>query len=260
MARVICVKPCVPSFDAVLTIPYMGPFKAIGDINLKTDCSGCELVVNLFAQLNPFMMSLGIPLCVLNCLGGIVQFAQSIPDALGPPPDPTKIATALANIAVQCKCVITSILPPPAGLICQFLKMIIGLLSAVLSVVECMNSLLSHLLTLKLRAAIALGDLNIGFQKLGICLNQEADTLLQNVLVKFNLIAVLFSAMEVIFTLVNAAIPIPQLAQINQAFATFTAATSGSPAIADVQSALTALQTALTDVIVALQYAAIVCP
>src|SRR5579872_6409879 len=111
MARVICVKPCVPNFATQITIPFLPTaVKSVANIDLKSDCSGCQLLASLFLQLNPFLMALGIPLCLLGCVTAIVAVVQAIPDSLGPPPDPTKLTSAIANVVKNCACVLNSVL------------------------------------------------------------------------------------------------------------------------------------------------------
>lgn len=260
MARVICVKPCVPSFSLALPIPFIGSIKPIAQLDLHSDCSGCDLLASLFIQINPFIMSLGIPLCALGCLTAVIGMLKAIPDSLGPPPDPTKLVTALALVLQQCKCVLDTALPPPAGPICQFLKFVLGLLQAALAVITCISTLLAHLVTLQLRATTLALNLNPDFVRVGQCLTLEVENLLALLLGKFNSLGALFGALAPVFALINLLIPIPQLNDIATAFNAFAASVAGSPPITTVVSALQTLEDALTVVVNALATAVLLCP
>ena len=50
----------------------MGSILAQGNLTLEGGCAGCEIVSALLLQINPALSGLGIPLCLLGCLGAVI--------------------------------------------------------------------------------------------------------------------------------------------------------------------------------------------
>lgn len=254
MARTVCIKPCPPNLVLPqVRLPIMGPLKAQGNFSLQGGCNGCELVGNLLLQLNPMLGSLGLPLCVLGCVGAIVKFTKAVPDSLGPPPDPTALASALAGVILKCKCVVEIALPPPIGLICQFLKMVSDIVTLISQVVTCLVGLVTHLLSFNLKAAILLGSPDAAMKATGSCLIDQGQGMLDLLLAKLGSLGALLALLEPVFDLLAEVVPAPfnqTIIDLKSGFATFNAgSTQGAPPgtfLTTLQTFSTILQTVAT--------------
>lgn len=264
MARVICLKPCPPQGPLSITIPLMGSvLSAGGNLSLSGGCSGCEAVGNLMNQLGPTLSSLGLPLCVLGCAGALVGFANAVSAALGPPPDPTKLVTALENILTQCQCVVGMALPPPVGPICDFLKLTRDMTGMLSSVTSCLTGLLTHLVTLNVRSGLMLGDLNPAVVSAGQCLQTQVQAMTDQLGGKMQGFVGITAIMGPIFTLLQSLLPSQFGTAISNLTAGMSAFTGSIPAgtiPSDFLTSVTTLSNTLTEVYSVLQTLAMVCP
>lgn len=264
MSRLICLKPCAPLPPLNLTIPFMGAgLSGSGNLNLDSGCANCEIVGNFMLQLNPLLSALGLPLCLLGCAAAMLEFALAVPDALGPPPNPGKLVTAVTNLAPACSCLVGMALPPPVGPICDFLKMVRDIVQLFFEILSCLVGLVQHLITLNLSASLMLGSPVPGIVSAGQCLSDQILLLMDALNGKLGGFNTIIGIMKPIFTLLGALVPSPfntQITNLQNGFAVFTASTSiGTPP----GSFLTSLQTLVTivgDVYAALQTLAQVCP
>lgn len=82
------------SFGVCLELP---PFDDPFDLTLP---GGIEVAdVNLMKQIQPFLTPLVPFFDVIDTLVAVFNCVHAIPDALGPPPDPTVLATCLPDLA-----------------------------------------------------------------------------------------------------------------------------------------------------------------
>lgn len=201
MARNICVKPCLPPIQGrTVTVPFFpAPLKAQASLGFASGCDGCELVSSLLLQLPPLLGGLGLPICFLNCLAAVINASQQIPDAItGTPPDPSGIISALANVAVQCKCVVEFALPP-IGAICDFLKMVRDVIGVCMDAVLCIKGLLQHLFSIHLKAVLLTSHTAPEMQSVGLCLLAQVGIQSITLLTKFGNVMTLLRLIEKIF-------------------------------------------------------------
>lgn len=235
MARKICIRPCPVSIALPqIKIPMMGnAMKAQGDLAIKGGCDGCELVGNLLLQLNPLLGALGLPLCLLGCAGAIVGFVKAIPDAIGPLPDPTVIITAVSNVVTKCNCVVSMALPPPVGVICDFLLMVRDIINMITTIIVCLVGLVTHLASFTLKAAILLADPDPAMQATGQCLGDQGQLMMNLLNQKATALGAILAILEPVFTLLAAVTPPPfatTIQDLKNGFASFSGSTpSGCP-------------------------------
>ncbi len=221
--KVVCISPCVPSAIQQFRAPFMGPIKAGGNLSLKGGCDGCELSVNLFLQIQPFLISLGIPMCLLKCLGKVIKVVIDLKDILTdlPAPNISPIMKDMAKIPTQagCLCLINLLLPTG---ICVFVILVRDVLLVIISLINCLISLLTHLLTLTLRVAIMAADPSTEIQSASVCLNAVCAAHKSTLIARFDAVSVLFEALEAVFTFIEALAPLPEGAKFLTLMAYFT--------------------------------------
>lgn len=266
MARNICLKVCAPTTKLVpqFQIPLMGSaMKAGGALTLAGGCNGCELIGNLLLQLNPLMGALGLPLCILGCLASVVKFAQAVPDSLGPPPDPTQLVQAISDVAVNCQCVVSFALPPPVGVICDFLKMVRDILNILEAFVTCITGLLNHLGTLNIKATLLLARPDPRLRNAGVCLTSQVQKLTDALNGKLEPLGTLFGVINPIITLLAAVTPPPfqsVMTDLQDGFAVFTGSIPIGTPPGDFLDAVNTFSTTLTAVTTSFAAIVSVCP
>jgi hypothetical protein len=247
-----------------MQIPLMGTtIKAGADFSLQGGCDGCELVGNFLLQINPFLSGLGLPLCLLGCAGAIIGFTKAIPDSLGPPPNPSKLISATAAIAKKCACVLAVALPPPVGLICDFLKMVSDIVTFLSQVVTCLTGLVTHLASFSLKASILLASPNETMQATGSCLVDQGQGMMDLLNGKLSGLAVLLALLEPVFDLLALVVPPPfndTIVQLKDGFATFQAATPVGTPPGDFLAALQTFSTTLQSVATTFSSIVSICP
>jgi len=186
-------------------------------------CHGCDYASALMMQIQPMMSAFGMPLCLLKCVSALIGFANAMTDALGPPPDPSKIAAALAKIATDCLCVAEAALPPPAGTICQFLKMVRDVVKVIALVLDCLDALLSSVVTMRVQGSLIALDPLAPQRAAGVCLGGQASGYNAMMIGKMGSIKPLLDLIEPIFTLLGAVMPPPFNATITALKAAVTA-------------------------------------
>lgn len=208
--------------------------KTGGSLTLKGGCSDCEAVGNLLLQLQPLFGALGIPLCLIKCGAAVVGMATALGDVVTglPAPDVTAILTAIEKVVTNCSCVLE--LVDPTG-VCSFTRMVRDFLKLAISICECVLGLMSHLLVLNLKAtALQLGvddsgkPYDVSIIESGKCLGNYTAVTQNNVLLKFEILSVIFALLEGVFTFIEAvAGPLPvSFGEIKDAFTSFTDSTS----------------------------------
>lgn len=201
MPRNICIQPCPPTSSFSVSIPFMGSMTASAALTLQGGCSGCELVSNFMLQITPTLSALGVPLCILGCIASIIGALQAVPDIVGPPPNPSGLITAIINVEKKCACVLEFALPPPVGAVCEFLKMIQGILTAIDKAITCVIGLLTHLITLNAKAQILLLSPVPAQRIAGNCLNKQVQAMMDDLNNKFGTINGLISLLSPVVSL-----------------------------------------------------------
>ena len=267
MARRICIQPCPAVFDLPqFTIPLMGgPMQAQGQLNTRSGCNSCDLMSAIMGQLSPLMGSLGLPLCLLGCMTALVNVSKALEDALGPPPDPSKIATAVTQVITKCECVVGFALPPPVGVICDFLKLVRDIINIVAGVINCVVGILEHLITLNLKANINIGSNNPDIAYAGTCLLGQTQVMMDTVNGKMGAMAVIFSIIQPVVSLIESALPIPgpfktQMDNFASGFASFGSSTPSGTGVTAFSSALNTFNTVVQDVAIAVTDIVSICP
>jgi hypothetical protein len=123
--------------------------------------SGIDAATNLLAQASPAMAPLMPIFNIIDAVLALVECVQAVPDALGPPPDPAKMAEALSGLAEK--------LPKLLGLLPQVAtpQMVIGMLDTLIDFLEGLRDQIEAILLQaeRTRAARAkaeeLGDANL---------------------------------------------------------------------------------------------------
>jgi hypothetical protein len=92
--------------------------------------SGLDAATNLLAQASPAMAPLMPIFNIIDAVLALVECVQAVPDALGPPPDPAKMAEALSRLGEK--------LPKLLDLVPQFAtpRMVIGMLDTLIDFLE----------------------------------------------------------------------------------------------------------------------------
>ena len=247
-----------------MTIPLMGgDIQAVSDFTLRGGCDGCELISNMMLQISPVLGSLGMPLCLLGCVGAVMQAVQAVPDSLGPPPDPTALIQAVNNMLDKCKCVLESALPPPAGTVCQFLKMIRDIVVLCGMAFECVIGLLTHLTGMNVKAALLMANETPEIAEAGECLSSQVQGMTDNLTVKMGSLQALFVIVQPVIDLLAAVIPPPfssVMDDIKNGFLAFTGSTPSGTLPGDVLAALTILNDVFQVAIDAFVAIVSVCP
>jgi hypothetical protein len=252
MARVVCINPCLIDAGVTMALPSMRiptspatTVKPVLDLNFKGGCDGCELLTNFMIQIQPYLISLQIPLCLLRCMLSVFSAGQPSGDpahpsnmglldeivgALGNLPNPnlTKVTQSTSYATLTCaECFLVT----P----CKFACLLEDLLTAVLSVINCVISLINNLTTLNLKATgLSLND-NVSVQETAQCLFGLIGVQKQNLGVKFNLIGAILSAIGFIAQFANITLP-----------PTSITVTVNTP-LSDISDALSALVPSLTS-------------
>ena len=123
--------------------------------------SGLDAATNLLAQASPAMAPLMPIFNIIDAVLALVACVQAVPDALGPPPDPAKMAEALSGLAEK--------LPKLLDLLPQVAtpRMVIGMLDTLIDFLEGLRDQIEAILLQaeRTRAARAkaeeLGDANL---------------------------------------------------------------------------------------------------
>lgn len=226
MARVVCINPCVLDATSNMTVPSVRiPYiskdvKPVLALDLKGGCDGCDLLANFMLQIQPYLISLQIPLCLLQCVmtifsngaitnvtgspyPGVVRGAiDEVVGAFGSLPNPplTDLNKAIANAGYVCASCF-------AFTPCKFACLLEDLLSAMLSIIRCVTSLLNGMITLNLKATGMSLNPNASIQEAAECLFGLIGVQKQNLGVKFNLIGAIFEVIGFLAGFVGISMP-----------------------------------------------------
>lgn len=263
MARDVCLMPCPPDeIIPKITIPFMGEgMFAQADFALTGGCDGCQIVSNFMIQLQPLLAAYGLPLCLLGCMTSFITLALALPDSLGPPPDPSAIISAVAQVVERCQCVVQLAMPPPVGPICAFLLMVRDIIVIIKMVSDCIIGLIRHLITLNLSASLLLGDPDT--EKAGACLAAQVQRLCDALRGKMDPVTKLWQIIQPILALLAAVTPAPfseTMEQLSTGFIAFGDSFSVGAPPGDVLDALTTFQEILTTSVEVMNTVVAICP
>jgi hypothetical protein len=209
-ARVLCIPPCPVSLTLPpiaadgITIPGINTkIKPVLNMSLKAGCDTCEAVAALMLQIQPFLISLSMPLCLLKCVMKIVDAFKSLSNMIGdlPTPNPTDPVKKLGIAVIECTKCVTGF---SIGKFCALLRDIIDLVIALLN---CIKGLLSKILILNLRVIRGMTDPEVSIQSSAICLAGLVRIQTENLTVRINGIATILQAVGFLLEFVH--IPIP---------------------------------------------------
>jgi hypothetical protein len=160
----VCIPiPTLPS-PPTIDLPLGGSLSAMADFSVGVP-TNCTMTFNLLAQVTPVIGS-------LSCLLGILKVIGGLKAALGPPPDPSQIASALQQVA-QCVSVALAPAVPFGKFIVDLLKLIISFLSCF---IDELKSIASIQAGIDLNAAKGDPALTAALQ----CAQQNATTSMNN--------------------------------------------------------------------------------
>jgi len=279
MARNICMGPCDLSVSTYKSFTFPVPgfppgygVKAPASMSFEADCEGCSLSANFLLMIQPLMLSLGLPLCLLTCLLAMVGVAQKLVGQDGAHAvlnaDPTlkitldpslqipffnfeaiakdytddpSLIKRIVKVLVDCACLFDLLLP------FKWICMIKALVMVVIALVNCVISLLNHLITLELRLSLMLSDPDISIQKSAVCLAGFIQVETSNLAVKLDVITQLFKLVDLVFKILTPlGVPTPPgLADVQIAIDAIVNMIGNNPVTATLLTALQQLKGAL---------------
>lgn len=246
MARVICIKPCKVSVSmpAVvqrgMSIPGLGStMKPSMSMDFRGNCDTCEAAVSFVAQFQPFLNSLGMPLCLLKCANKLISVVTSFRDVLTglPAPDISKPIQKIIEAGLSCAKCFTAWTP------LAFVQFVIDIMDVILTVLACVESVLTKIATVRLRAAVLMADPVPAIAANGYCINEMITSEQEALLVKLGTITSLLDGMQFLFDFIGTAIPVPI-----PAMAFDVSSMTGASPPADILKVLHTLVTTLRDV------------
>lgn len=258
MARVVCVTPPLTGVLPNIVIPFMGTgLTSQPAISYAGGTAGCDGISALLSQLSPMMGAMGMPICLMGCLGAVIAFVNVVPDSLVPP-NPGKLISAVENVAKQCQCVVEIALPPPIGVICEFLQMMSGILTLIDQTVDCAVGLITGIVTIQEKGTALLADALTAAA--GHCAVTTAQGMMDLVNAKLGPLTTLTAAIEPILELLSA---VPGASSAMMPVIAGIEAISGNPSgtsPAATLSALNSFKTVLDTAAQAMATVAAVCP
>ena len=162
--------------------------KTGGNLTLKGGCSDCSIALDLYAKLSPYLMSLGLPLCVLGCAAALFNamsdsltlLKDTVPIFTAVPPDPEKLkkwgedalkvsTENLPEIGSKCSCLMDVF--ALTG-ICKFMRLIRDTLRLVAALLQCLATLMGDIIRVGIKANLLSQSPDIRIQGSAACLGQ----------------------------------------------------------------------------------------
>lgn len=240
-----CVLPCpLPASPMKLYIPIMDSvLKSGANLKLGGGCSDCTVAIDLFAKLQPFILSLGIPLCLVRCalalLNTVTDAVGVITDTVGlvtgladaPPKFPTpgdvedinhkvqKLTVGFPNgdppnqgnppipgdlLVVIQDCACVYQLFTPLGL-CLFLRFLRDILRLVAALLNCFATLMGDILKISFKVVLFTGSLDLRIKQQGVCLGKIARNQLDKLNIQLDLVWLLITGATALFEFVEKA-------------------------------------------------------
>ena len=179
------------SVNGMIHMPF-----SLTPVTYTSSCEGIHISVpNLNVMLSGVMPLLQLCDCVLK----LIKFAQAMTDALGPPPDPSKITKALSDLG-HCFTLLLSWTLPLAFL--DFCKLIRDIIRFILLVLWCIRNSLQVKLESDSEAAALVGSADARLQDMGACLTVQNAALQTEIEAKLNGVELLLSAINILIGLV----------------------------------------------------------
>ena len=240
-----CVLPCpLPASPMKLYIPIMDSvLKSGANLTLSGGCSDCNVAIDLFAKLQPFLLSLGIPLCLVRCalalLNTVTDAVGVITDTVGlvtgladaPPTFPTpgaigdinhklqKLTVGFPNgdppnqgnppipgdlLVVIQDCACVYALFTPLGL-CLFMRLLRDMLRLVAALLNCFATLMGDILKISFKVTLFYGSLDVRIRQQGVCLGKIARNQLDKLNIQLDLVWLLITGATALFEFVEKA-------------------------------------------------------
>jgi hypothetical protein len=196
-ARVLCIPPCptsmvIPPVAAEgLTIPGINTkVKPVLNMSLKASCDTCEVVTSFMLQIQPFLVSLPMPLCLLKCVMKIIAAFKSLSNMIGdlPAPDPTDPVKKLSMAVIECTKCVTGFSP---GKFCALLR---DLISLVIALLNCIKGLFSKILLLNLRVGLGAMDAEPTIVSASVCLANLVRVQTETMIIKTSTVALILQS------------------------------------------------------------------
>lgn len=111
------------------------------------------IVGGLLKPLNAALTPLAPFFCILDVIIKLIDVVKAIPDSLGPPPDPTKIAKALAALVKAAACLVKLI--PPLSIPIMIVGICKVITAALLALVEELKFMITAQASLDIGTALA---------------------------------------------------------------------------------------------------------
>lgn len=191
-------QPCAP---IMLELPFGLPQQQFTD----PCCKGIDTMMvdlgSLLAPITPFLM-------LADCLAKLIDIVLTIPDCLGPPPNPFEILGLIDKIVEFIPCVarILGLAPLPINII-AFAKFVRSLMDIVISILNCIK----RLLNVSLSISLDLLSLNLStdqdLRRMGACLSAQSATFGQRIADLLKMLSLLFTLINAFLGVILAAIP-----------------------------------------------------
>lgn len=98
-----------------------------------------DICADLLPRLQASIAALAPLMCLIDVALALIEVVKAIPDSLGPPPDPTVLAEAIANLVEKAACLLPLI---PQLSICPLIKALLDL------IINCLLDIREQLLNL----------------------------------------------------------------------------------------------------------------
>lgn len=268
MARTVCVNPCPPSPALSVYLPFMGDMGAQANLSIEGGCAGCDVVGNLLIQLGPALGAMGIPMCILGCVGAVVSVVIELGKAIPLFTNIDDLAEAIAAVPDKCACVVGFALPPPAGTVCEMVKTVTGVLNVVNKALICVTGLLGDIINANVRISglhvSAVAESRIA----AACVSAQTQAMTNSLMSKFASVAALFALVKPIVDFIAvplSAVPggddaVEALHAFGDALNGFSTGVPAGTPPDECLNALLLLQNALGDVLSIMNPVASLCP
>lgn len=205
-ARVLCISPCLPSYvmpplvKEGLKLPFFDSgIKPAVNFSVNKGCNTCEIMADFMIQFQPFLLSLGLPMCYLKCAFRVMQVLKDMQSLLTdlPLPDIGKPLQDIALAIIQCQKCFTNFSP---GRICAIVRDAMDIMFLSL---RCIINMLRKLITLNLKIAGLSMDPNLRIQKTARCMQKLVEVDQDQAALSVNALGVLFDALNMLLEIIS---------------------------------------------------------
>lgn len=173
--------------DGLIRLPY-----GLSPIKYDSTCEGVHISIE---NINVLLTGVIPFLRLADCVVKIIKFAQAVPDALGPPPRPDKLASSVAALG-DCLTLLLSFTLPLAML--DFCKLIRDIIRFALLVLWCIRQSLMIKLESDNEATTLLGSADARLQDMGACLQTQNAALQTEINGKLSGVTLLLTAINIL--------------------------------------------------------------